>query len=349
LFLKPTYFAVGLALLAAGCVLHRVRAQRILALFCGFGIICSTTLWFLGFDIKAVGRDMAMLGAARWSGFGLEHSLLERAAESSFEVVVLLICAALSPLVRTAAPRGALRHRDLILATLVSVCGIVLLWTNCQNAGLPLNAIFAIVLAARIRPSESPRPSPERPNLLRALMLILTMTVAIPPLAADAFGVGYAACQTRWPLGNQEGRVAARRLSPLVTQKVFAEFISDGLALLRSASGPQERLATFGAGDLFSYALERKPYRGGCAYMVSGFTFSDRHSPSPEWLLGGADVVMVPKDKDTVPQWNWEALDRLYGKFLQERFKLSAENSQWSLYRKISGTADAADPQPKIR
>jgi hypothetical protein len=106
-------------------------------------------------------------------------------------------------------------------------------------------------------------------------------------------------------------------------------YVNDGLDLLRRESTPRETVATFDFSDPFSYAMERRPYTGGSVAMQYTFTFSERFSPSADWLLGGTALVMVPK----YPVLPLEPLQVKYGAFLNSHFYLAAESDRWFLYR----------------
>ena len=216
-------------------------------------------------------------------------------------------------------------------AAVLSLLGFLLLWTNWQHSGLPLNALFAILLASRISVDGVPDEGRGRARLLAASALILAFTVAIPPLAADIFGLAVA---TRWSYHNprmQGAMFDAPPLRSLVVPTPYALYLRDGIDLLRRASDSGETVATLDFDNPFGYALQRRPFRGGSPAMQYTMTFSDRHRPSAEWLLGGADVVLVPK----YPVIPLEPLMRNYGEFLRQRFRLAAESSRWFLYRKI--------------
>lgn len=153
--------------------------------------------------------------------------------------------------------------------------------------------------------------------------------IAIPPLCSDVLGLSFA---MRKRLQSEAGLIHAQPLTGLTTSEMdFVTYVNDGLDLLRHVSTARETVATFDFSDPFSYALERPPFRGGSIAMQDHFTFSDRFRPSADWLLGGADVVMVPK----YPVVPLQPLQEMYGAFLNSRFHLAAESARWFLYRRV--------------
>jgi hypothetical protein len=336
-FLKPTYFLAAVTLLAAGLILRPVRRKRLLALAAGFGAVSAATLWYLRFEVGAVVRDMAMVAGARTGGLFMD-SLGQRSAASSFEFLMLLICAVLIPRTRDARASGRrwriLRNPGLAYAVILSALGFLLLWTNWQSSGLPLNALFAIMLASRIAIDQAPEETKnerDRANLRAASVLILALAVAIPRFASDVLGMTIA---VRDSLHDRRAHVALFDAPPVVPLRVpdwYAVYLRDGIDLLRRASGSGETVACLDFDNPFGYALRRPPFRGGSPAMQYGYTFSDTHRPAAEWLFGGADVVLVPKH----PVIPLEPLMRNYSEFLQQRFRLAAESSQWFLYRKV--------------
>ncbi|MBZ5675670.1 MAG: hypothetical protein LAP61_15625 [Acidobacteriia bacterium] len=336
-FLKPTYFLAAVTLLAAGLFLRPVRRERLLALAAGFSAVALATLWYLRFDVGAVLRDMAMVAGARTGGLFMD-SLGQRSVASSFELLMLLICAILTPRKRDAKVSGwrqrFLQNPGLAYAAVLSALGFLLLWTNWQDSGLPLNPLFAIMLASPIAVSRAPgetKEGTERANVRAGLVLILALIVAIPRFASDVLGMAIAVQDTRHTRLTHAALFDAPPVVRLMVPDWYALYLRDGIDLLRRASGSQETVACLDFDNPFGYALQRPPFRGGSPAMQYGYTFSDTHRPTAEWLLGGADVVLVPKR----PILPLEPLMRNYSEFLHQRFRLAAESSQWFLYRRV--------------
>jgi len=208
----------------------------------------------------------------------------------------------------------------------------MLLLTNWQRSGLPLNALFAMILAAEI-PFEELSSGVSWRRLFSGAFLVLTLMVALPPLCSDALGLSFA-IRKRFQL-PKTGQFHAQTLAGLTTGETdFVAYVNDGLDLLRKASTPRETVTTFDFSEPFSYALERPPFRGGSVSMQYNFTFSDRSRPSADWLLGGADLVMVPK----YPLIPLQPLQESYGAFLNSRFRLAEKSPRWFLYRRVPST-----------
>jgi hypothetical protein len=339
-FLKPTYFLMSVAILTTAFVCRRQGRTRVSWLAGGFGLVSLEVLCFLRFDIGALVSDLAMVAGARSTGLGSPKFVLSAIA-SFFPSLSLMVCAILAP--KTADPlsppeRYLYRHRQIIFAAVVSLVGFLLLLTNCQYGGLPLNALFAMVLANGIRFERSRTPANPRRGRFAAGVLVLTVIVALPAIEVDAVGFGYALRGAHHWRSSGTNLPDAETLAGFVIPPDstapgpgYLSYINDGVELLRRASGSSETVANLDFSNPFTYALARPPFRGGAIGMEYHNTFSDEHTPSPEWLLGGADLVMVPK----YPTLPLEPLMRIYGEFLHQRFRLCAESSRWFLYRQV--------------
>jgi hypothetical protein len=312
----------------------------LLFLACGFVAVAALALGYLGFHASPLLRDYAMVARARAEGFGLME-LVGRFTNSFLEFAGLLVCAALVPL--TWNPDADSRQeefagrRPLFFALLVSVLGLALLFTNWQNSGLPLNGAFAVILASEIAAGR-----PKGPGAVEwkacAAVIAMALMVALAPLFNDAVGLGHALWSSHRLQTATTSRFSAPPLASFVVpgrfgvgESGFVARINDGIELARHNSAPNESIASLDFANPFGFALQRPAFRGGSTAMQWSFTYSDAHKPDPEWLLGGADVVMVPKH----PALPIEPLMRNYGEFLRKRFRLAGESDEWYLYRRV--------------
>jgi hypothetical protein len=337
LFLKPNYFFVGLAFIAVSLAFSRSQRLRLWSLLAGFSLVTLGVLGYLRFNVGAWIRDLIMTAGARSTGLALGRTTVSSnkiaIASSFFPFVGLIVCAVIVPLAFRAeksVERPARGWRPLIFAVIVSLAGFGLLLTNAQHSGLPLNGLFAILLAAEISFGVLPSRVGWR-HLFTGAFLVLTFMIAIPPLCSDVLGLSLAMRKRLQSSGA--GLFHAQPLTGLTTSEMdFVDYVNDGLDLLRHSSTARETVTTFDCcSDPFSYALERPPFRGGSIAMVYHFSFSDRFKPSADWLLGGADLVMVPKS----PVLPLQPLEEMYGAFLNSRFHLAAESARWFLYRRV--------------
>jgi len=343
-FLKPSYFVMSVVILTAALVCRRQSRTGFLWLAGGFSVVALGVLCFLRFDIGALFNDLSMVAGARSTGFGVPK-FLESVVGSFFPFATLMVCAILahrttkSTANENAGGTGYFhQHRQIIFAAVVSLAGFLLLLTNWQHGGLPLNALFAIVLASEIHPERLLTVADDGRRRLGVGLLVITMMVALPALGSDALGFGYGVWESRHWRGSGTNMFNSETLAGFVIPPnsfapgpEYVAYINDGIALLRRASNSREAVANLDFSNPFAYALERPPFRGGCGAMQYHFSFSDEHTPSPEWLLGGAELVMVPK-YPTIPVG---PLMRIYGEFLHRRFRLRAESSRWFLYGKV--------------
>lgn len=81
--------------------------------------------------------------------------------------------------------------------------------------------------------------------------------------------------------------------------------------------------------DPFSHGLGIKPPRGGAMFLQYRTTFSDNSRPTPEWLVGQADLVLVPTDANVlVPGLS------AYLPYIASHYHEAAESKHWRLFRR---------------
>ncbi len=103
--------------------------------------------------------------------------------------------------------------------------------------------------------------------------------------------------------------------------------------LIQRVSKPDETVFTLDMVNPFPYALLRRPPEGGTPALSFNHTFNDQHKPSPEWLFGSADIVMVPKHPAS-SEPDAAALFRNYLPAIESKFSLRAESEWWKLYQR---------------
>jgi hypothetical protein len=300
LFMKPSYFFMALLFLALSLTFSRSRLLRCLRLVAAFSGVALGVLCYLRFDTGAWIRDLRMVAGARETGLalgtsaaGLPRSLETHPtsnelalADSLFPFAGLAVCAVIAPLafgpeiLRKHQARG---RRQLVFAVTVSLAGFMLLLTNWQRSGLPLNALFAMILAAEI-PFEELSSGVSWRRFFSGAFLVLTLMVALPPLCSDALGLSFA-IRKRFQ-SPKTGQFHAQTLAGLTTGELgFVAYVNDGLDLLRQASTPRETVTTFDFSEPFSYALERPPFGvvpSRCS-ITSPSAIDPGHLPTGYW------------------------------------------------------------------
>jgi hypothetical protein len=234
----------------------------------------------------------------------------------------------------------ASRWRLVLICCAVYCGGLLLLLSNAQESAFPLNIAFGLMLLNRILAEDFPAP----PRYAAGLSLFAFL-VAAPPFISDLAGVGAGVWKKGSPPKADCDRPQAGAFSALVlcessnlksiraNGRQFAEYLTEGTSLLRENLRAGETVITFDFYNPFSFALARKPARGGIAAAGYNDMFNDRYHPAPEFFFGDADVVMRPKAPLAAP-WSGDGLSKIYGPALEERFALAAESSLWRMYRR---------------
>ena len=319
LFLKASYFAAGLGLLAVAYIFRpfgRVEAMRLVA---GFSLISLLLLWYLRFDVAAIARDLSMAAGARASSFGLAV-IFWKTLPLAWSLLAIVLFGWVAQNSRSV--------RLPLVGALVFGADVVLLSSNSQSAGLPLVAITAILFMNELKPAP-------------AAAIAFATILFVPQFASDLVSLGYGAFKRTRPVDVT--RFTSPRLLPLVlfesnsdpesNGRAFTTYVNDGVALLQRAATAQDKVLTMDMTNPFPYALGWRPPIGGVASATYNVTLSSQHHPSPSEYFGDADIVMVPKH----PAHDlslWTPFYKLYADELQHRYHLAEETDWWQLWKK---------------
>ncbi len=182
LFLKITYFAGAMFLVAALAGCRRQTRERWLGILGGAGVVCLGFCWYLQFDLAAMWGDLRMASGAK-------------PIEVNWWIVQNLRIPVASFLLLVSLSAAFLRSRAIALAgASMCVAGIFLLSTNFQFFDLPLNALMIILILNEL---SSEVPSQRSRALQRSGLLLFGMMFVFGCIAWDALGLGYGVANKR--------------------------------------------------------------------------------------------------------------------------------------------------------
>ena len=236
-------------------------------------------------------------------------------------------------------------------AVVILTADLVLSISNTQKAGVPL-VIFGTLLIASdyvgvwktLEPSRYKAP-------IRTALVVVTLA-AICPILMDTLNA--------WGLikrseAREVTNVILRIKSPVLADLLFEEhpdwtgadhaenngqayvsFVNEGLALIRANSIQSDRIGCLCFSNPFSYALLRKPPHGGSPFFDYGTNFTETSAPSPDQIIGDADIVMYAKKLHK----NDVLLKRSDRVLLSRYVKAAESDNFWILFhKKQAGTA----------
>ena len=326
LFLKPTYFAAGAGIIAAGLLLGRSARAALLRTAAALVAVAFAVGCYMHFDLGPVLRDTQLLAMARAQGMG--GVALWPAVKGAFFPGGLLLL----PLAWFGTGEGWLARpwRRAVFAAAILAAGMALKATNFQEADYPFSVILALMLAAGAWQFSWWR---------RIAIAMLAIGIAGPGVAHDAAGLAYGFLKSYRP---ERPGVITLQAAPLAKLRMlgpsapwdgeeYATSVNDGLDLLRRNSSADESVVSLDFSDLFNYALQRKPAPGGALWLVWQDNFSDA-GPPPERIFGKSAIAMEPKliwDEQKFHQTL-----RVYGPYLKSHFAPVAESRYWRMYRR---------------
>jgi hypothetical protein len=348
LFLKPSYGLVALVFAASSVLLDRRSRWRPIGMLVGLALGIVAMMAWLRFDFDALFRSLRLLAAARSTSLSWWEIrwAVAKGLPDFLGLVLLAVFVGVTrnskePLVRSLGP--------LAVATLVMLGGALLLATNAQAGGYPLNAVLAILLVEQGLVAAKSEGIGAALGFLKAdtVILLVGLLCFVPDLLANASGLGFAILESRGnPPAAEVSRFQSAQLSGLLLYdmpfgtdadyrsngRVYVSYVNDGMDLLRRVSKPTETVFTLDMFNPFPFALLRPPTRGGADCLDFNHQFNDEYKPTPDQLFGSADVVMVPKHP-SASDVSAQALFRNYLPSIQTRYRLCAETEWWQLYK----------------
>jgi hypothetical protein len=348
LFLKPSYGLVALVFAAYSVLLDRHNWRRTIGILLGLTAGILTMMAWLRFDFAALFRSLRLLAEAKSSGLSL-WDIRWAVLKGLPDFLGLVLLVVFVGVARSSKESLARAFSPLAVAILVMLGGALLLATNAQAGGYPLNAVLAILLVEQGLVAVKESGIGATSGFLRAdtVILLAGLLCFVPDLLANAGGLGFAVLESRRnPPASEAPRFQSAQLSglllydlPLGTDadyrsngRVYVTYVNDGMDLIRRLSKPSETVFTLDIFNPFPYALQRSPASGGSDCMAFNHQFNDAHKPTPDQLFGSADVVMVPKHPSAA-DIDTQALFRNYLPAIQARYRLCAETGWWQLYK----------------
>jgi hypothetical protein len=335
LFLKASYFFVAAPLIVLLFVIRRPDLKRIAGLLVGLGVVVLTILGYLGFDAGAVVSDLRIAAGARTERFRAGLIMYEPLIATIPSDLGLLLLAAF------AAFRSPDRRRIVVTTVLVIGAGIALLLSNYQLGAMPLNVAFAIILCdAFLANPFSRRPwfTPGSHRVFRAVCTAAALCVILPLMTTNARALAFGLRTSFLPADSPQVNLfhsAVMGKIYIMNQENndagYVRYANEGMELITRWTRPDASVYTLGFADPYSYLLQRRPARGGSTWLHPRYNFSDDHKPAPEWLLGGADVVMFYRIKNHFLQ---DYINRNYFGYVTSHFHPIAESEHWRLYGK---------------
>jgi hypothetical protein len=345
-FLKVSYFGIGAGLVALATLIDRRNIRRLLALAYGLVPVTVGMLAFLRFDVAAVVRDLwdtihARTAAVSHFGitdlFGLGTTSLVALAltwcfagrnDSSGRPRIWLFGAAFytvlaeSLLIRTNGSQGGETFPLYIIFIFVLLGDL----GNTIRAKQPVSAAFAAALVVLGLSFMAPLVYVH----LRSLALLTKYkTSAHLRASADRVEGGHLRDLAFYDEMDDE-------LNRRENGRYYASYLNDGIDLLKKYSTSNDIVATLSFHNPFSYALLRKPPRGGSTWFLLDNNISASYMLSNARMFGDATVVMVPKYQLTSHVGTDEFLFQEYKSYLLSNFAFVAESDQWRLYRRLT-------------
>jgi hypothetical protein len=344
-FLKVSYFGVGAGLVLLSTLADIRNARRLLALACGLALTTLAMLAFLRFDVPELVHDLLNTIQARSASvtrLGISDFL--DLSTISFIALALAFCF-------LGASDASVRHRIMLFAAAIYTILSESLFvdTNAsQGATYPLFIVVIFILLADLGTTLRAK---HVSAAFAATLVVIGLSLTAPTFFFDLRSLALLThYKTSAQLKAGAYRVEGDQLMDLTfydNQKdeanqqenghFYTNYLNDGIDLLKKHLALSDMVGTLSYQNPFSYALLRKPPRGGSTWFVLGNNISPGHTLSAARMFGDATVIMVPKYKLSTHVSTDEFLVRVYKPYLLSNFSFVAESEWWSLYRRLPG------------
>ncbi len=325
-FLKITYFVIAVFLLIALLPCRAQSRSRWLGVAAGSVAFAAACCAYYGFNIQPLIHDLVTIGGGKHIRLG--WYIIDGVLQDAGVVAALAASAALL----------LYMHRELNGARAVALAGVtlafagtVLIFGNYEQNGFPMAVFLSIILlnAVNLRIPVTRI----APDYFHASVLMLGSVLIAASLFSGMLGMTFALGQ-RMFLHNTEAfdLPRLRGFSTGPDDNWYADLVNNGIPLIKRFRKPNDTLMSLDFTNPFSYGFGMRPAYGGTPVFQYGTTFNDRFKPTPEFLMGSADLIAVPK-KASDPTLD-DNVPRLYGPYLKSHYHLLGESRDWRLYRR---------------
>jgi len=293
LFLKASYFATSLPIIAASILFGRRSYNRSLGLALGFCIFLFAILAYLRFDIWTVAEALWMAAGARSKalsfGLLLTGQLISQVPALLTTIGILLLGT------RRSKPVGSWlsNYQWIILTLFIFASDSVLMLSNAQILAMPLLGVFAILFAiCVIAERKQLAVMDARTELPRHVFLLaLCALLVVPQFVSDLVGLANGVYLKSHPSATPgQVRFTEPHLAPLILYdgaflkesngSVYTSYVNDGVTLLRKHCNASDRVLTMDMVNPFPYALKWRPPLGDIAVTAFNYSYSGQFRTS---------------------------------------------------------------------
>jgi hypothetical protein len=345
-FLKISYGLVALGLVAMSALFRPKEHARLGGFLAGLILFALPMLVYLRFDFPALAREYRVLAAVQGESLS-RYAITRRLYLDRFEFLSVLLLALLTASLPSISTR---RGVALVLVCLAAIgAGVLLMLTNTQPSGHPLIAVVALLLVNELTLAFRSPARTHTPVLLSFGLL----AVAIP-LSFDAGGLALALWDKALP-PTPAYRFQAAHLRSLQfidsnisiyrndNGQSFVRHTEEGMEMVRAYGRPDESVCGMDFDNPFSYALLRRPSRGG-AVVIFSTNVSDQAIAPKDMLVGDVDLILVPR-YPTSERITLMTVEARYPELFGKDYILLAESPDWQLYRKHAGDGSRSRPE----
>ena len=356
LFIKPSFFFAGVALSGFAYLFRLKTLRHAASMAVGLLIVVAAMFSYLGWNIGAYWQDLQIAANARPARFNVVKDV-PRTLLRNLPILATLFGMAILGIsyknrdTRNSAP---CLHHPVLLMLLIFACDLILAVTNSQRFGFPLSTLAVLLYGSQVYLQQESQTAQGR----RSWVMLLMVVTVLPSIGDTLNAWAIQVTTRRNTVLADAARIDAQHMASLVFDDhndpvwgqseanghLLSARVNEGIDLLKRNSSPDMSVFCLCYANPFPYALGRPPAKGGSPFFDYSTNFTERFAPSPERILGDADLIIYPKLEAT---WTTVGtLLQLCGPLLAQKYKPLAESRQWVLLKRRS-TSEMALAVPK--
>ncbi|WP_039689165.1 hypothetical protein [Tateyamaria sp. ANG-S1] len=327
-YTKMTYGVVALSFLAILLLQHAQRgwAAGAIGLCIAIGLLVEV---FWGGTRMHIAD---LIEATKVSGVIESYIYVRSFMRVSGEYIVFALIAGLALWHR-------LRITDILFYLLCGAAGFALINQNFQHIGIITMLVGSAVAAEIMMRHKRTNASITMKSLVQGAPLaisVLLLPIALSSAAAVGIHAYMASTRAGFALETPNGTdiriVNIFNRGQYDFYRRYGQSLGSGAALIASLERPDARVLVMDFVSPFASLAGLPPQNGGNAWMHDNRNFDMQvHLPAEE-MLGGVDVVMIPKQP--VAEGTTQKMREIYGPYLKRHFKQTRNTGLWMLYER---------------
>jgi hypothetical protein len=232
--------------------------------------------------------------------------------------------------------------RPQIIATFVTLAGILICGTNSQATDVPLFFVAGLILLEHLRREfQIQHYSVNSFSGLKYFLTIAIVTLFCATILLKDLGSITAAVlsnKLKFTAIPQSQQLHSKTMTDLLVIENSSDYpltINDGLDLISPYKSKNSRILALDFANPFSFALELPPPTGDALWWHYRHTFSETYFPEATKVFRDVNLVIIPKESEE-GSFASKYLQKIYGNYLKKNFQEQDNSQFWTLWTRVN-------------